>query len=433
MLFFFFFYEIYIAHYAPHAMFYKDQNILNILFEAIPEGIIIVDEKQNIVATNNSANKMFDYNKGELENQHLNSLIPNNFHKEHNFHFKKFIDSKDIRKIRQGLNLIGLTKHTKEVHLEIGLNPFNFDEKTYVLALLIDITDRKKTEEKIENLNFDLENKIKQRTSELKNTINQLKELNLNYKKEIKKRTDAETKLKAALKKEIELNELKSKFLSLVSHEFKTPLSGILTSSMLLNKYPLTEQQPKRDKHIKTITKKAHYLNNLLNDFLSLEGLDSSNVTYKFSTFNLSKIINEVVYKANMMLKKGQRITIPQNIDDYTLTQDEKIIELTLVNLINNAIKYSPENSLINLEVFNRNQNIGFKISDNGIGIPENDQKFIFNRYFRAENVLNIQGTGIGLNIIKIHLENLGGSIRFESKENTGSIFFVEIPLNAKK
>ena len=112
-------------------------------------------------------------------------------------------------------------------------------------------------------------------------------ECNSKYKKEIAKRLEVEHKIKATLKREIELNELKTKFLSLVSHEFKTPLSGILTSAMLLGKYNLSEHQEKRDKHIHTIISKVHYLNNILNDFLSIERLDSSNVNYKLTTFNL--------------------------------------------------------------------------------------------------------------------------------------------------
>jgi len=130
-----------------------------------------------------------------------------------------------------------------------------------------------------------------------------------------------------------------------------------------------------------------------------------------------------------MLLKNGQKINIPQNISEYTITQDEVILELILSNLIYNAIKYSPENTQIELQVKKQGEFILFIIIDEGIGIPKKDQKFIFNRYFRAENVLNTQGTGIGLNIVKTHLENLGGSITFESEENKGSTFIVKLPL----
>jgi K+-sensing histidine kinase KdpD len=165
---------------------------------------------------------------------------------------------------------------------------------------------------------------------------------------------------------------------------------------------------------------------------LSIERLDSNNTNYKFNTFNLSKIVNEVVYNTNMLLKNGQKINTPNNTDEFVLYQDEKILELALSNVIYNAVKYSPQNSTVDLDIYKNQQNIVFKITDQGIGIPTKEQKFIFNRYFRAENVLNEQGTGIGLNIVKSHLENLGGSIYFTSEENKGSVFTFELPINHK-
>ena len=410
-------------------MFFQNQNIFNILFEAIPEGVIIVDEAQTILAANTSAEIMFGYKKNELSNKKIDVIIPEKYHLSHKNHFSTFIKSNNIRKTTHSSNLYGLKKNNTQFPIEIGLNPFSIDNTNYVLALLIDITVRKQNEHKIETLNTQLEQDVTQRTLELKKTIKKLKLLNLNYKKEIAKRVEAENKIKIALKKEQELSTLKSKFLSLVSHEFKTPLSGILTSTMLLNKYQLKSEQNRRAKHIKTIESKVHYLNNILNDFLSIERLDASQVNYKITKFNLSKVINEVVYNSNMLLKNGQKITIPKNTNTYILEQDEIILELILSNLIYNSIKYSPENTTINLNINKNGKHILFKIIDHGIGIPLNDQKYIFNRYFRAENVLNTQGTGIGLSIVKAHVENLGGTISFTSEEHKGTVFTLKLPL----
>jgi len=414
-------------------MFHQNKDIFGILFEAIPEGAIVVNNNQVIVAANTAVEKMFGYNIGELKNKNLNVLIPYRYRTNHKVDFNTFIKNDQTRKAAHSLNLYGIHKNNIEFPLEIGLNPFKIEDYTYVIALIIDITIRKETEREIENLNANLEKKILERTVQLKKNINKLEELNISYKKEIAKRLEVEHKIKATLKREIELNELKTKFLSLVSHEFKTPLSGILTSAMLLGKYNLSEHQEKRDKHIHTIISKVHYLNNILNDFLSVERLDSNNANYHFTTFNLSKVVNEVVYSANLLLKNGQKINIPENTDEYILYQDEKFLELALSNIIYNAIKYAPQNTTIDLEVFRNKQKVIFKVTDEGVGIPEKEQKFIFNRYFRAENVLNEQGTGIGLNIVKSHLENLGGNIYFKSKENKGSVFTFELPLIYEK
>lgn len=409
--------------------FNQNQEIFNILFEAIPGGIFVVDKDTNIVAVNSMAEKMFGYKKGELINKSKDILLPKRYLSTHKNQLNYFTDNISRRKKAYGFYLFGLTKKNHEFPLEISLNPFSIYEKEYMMALVIDMTMKRKEEEKIDSLKVVLKEKVRTGTAELENTIKQLKEVNYNYKKELNRRIEIENKLKETLKKEKELNELKSKFLSLVSHEFKTPLSGILTSAILLEKYQLTEQQEKREKHLNTITSKVHYLNSILNDFISLESLDSSNENYRFKNFNLSKVVNEVVYNANMLIKSGQHINIPLNTSDYELFQDEKILEVILSVLINNAIKYSPEDSEIDLEISKTSKNIIFAVKDQGIGIPKNDQKFVYNRYFRAENVLNIQGTGIGLNIVKEHLKNLGGTINFISTENKGSVFFVELPI----
>ena len=279
------------------------------------------------------------------------------------------------------------------VHLQLSLLK---DKKVFV-AIIVDITEQK-------NYTIKLEQTVQERTLQLQE----------------------------ALSKEKELNELKTKFLSLVSHEFKTPLSGIATSLMLLEKYRLTEEQPKRDKHLAILKDKVNYLNTILNDFLSIERLETGTFNYTFTDFRLSKVINEVVYNCNMLLKEGQRINYPKDIDNIAMYQDERIIEIILSNILQNAIKYSGKNSTIDIRIHQDKNDTFFEIEDHGIGIPKKEVENIFTRYYRAENVLNLQGTGIGLNIVKTHLENLNGTIKIESKENKGTLVTLKIPNKAK-
>jgi len=404
-------------------------EIFNVLFEAASEGIIVVDSTQHIVAVNLAAENMFGYEKDELLHQHLNLLIPKKYHKNHHHHFEDFIEHSEKRQMGHGRVLYGIKKDGSLFPVEAGLNPFKKDGQEYVMSLIIDISVRMETERQIYDLNSHLEEKIKTRTGELSESISKLEELNKNLQAEAKRRKAAEEKIKDALQKEIELSELKTKFLSLVSHEFKTPLSGILTSATLAEKYTLNEQQDKREKHLGTIRNKVHYLNNILNDFLSIERLDSGKGQYKYATFSLKRLINEVIYNANVTLKDGQEISYPKDIKDEQLYQDEKILELVLSNILGNAIKYSPENTSIKLDVLLTDSKIFFNIKDEGRGIPEKDQKHIFERYFRAENALLDQGTGIGLNISRTHLVNMGGQISFLSEENKGTEFKIEVPI----
>jgi len=408
---------------------FQNKDEFNILFEAASEGIIVVNASQIIIAANSSVEKMFGYKSGEMINQPLTILIPSTYHPNHAEHFDSFLEHSEKRQMGHGRDLFGIKKDGTQFPVEAGLNPFEIDGEKYVMSLIIDISVRKETERQIVELNTRLEDKIKIRTNELQESVQALQRLNFNLEGEIKKRKQAEKKIKDALQKEKELNELKTKFLSLVSHEFKTPLSGILTSATLAEKYIMENQQDKREKHLGTIRNKVHYLNNILNDFLSIERLDSGSGQYKYSSFSLKRLINEVVYNANVTLKSGQELIYPQEVEDMMLYQDEKVLELILSNLIGNSIKYSPEDTLIKFEVTTIEDTIIFIVEDQGIGIPENDQKHIFERYFRAENAVLNQGTGIGLNIAKTHLENLGGSIEFSSVENQGTKFIVKIPI----
>ncbi len=403
-------------------VFEGNNNIFELLSEAVSEGILVVNQSQQIVATNRRTNEMFGYLREELIGKPLDILIPKTYRERHKGHIENYYGDHDQRRMALGRNLFGLRKDNRQFPLEIGLNPFQLYGQTYVMALIIDVTDLKEKEKEILELNAHLEQKIKTRTKELRNTVAMLK-------KEIRLRAEAEAKIKNALQKERELNELKTKFLSLVSHEFKTPLSGILTSATLVGKYVSTSDQEKRDKHLRTIIGGVRHLNTILDDFLSIERLEKGKGVYKQTDFHLSSIVNNVVYNANMLLKSGQRIKYPQNIDEVMIRQDEKILSLTLTNLLHNAIKYSPEDTEIDVQVKFVKDRILFHIVDQGIGIPKKDQKYIFERYFRAENALLTNGTGIGLNIVKAHLENLGGTLYFKSIENKGSTFTAELPL----
>jgi PAS domain S-box-containing protein len=494
----------------------KKGNIFKLLSEAISDGIVIVNMKQEIVASNGAANEMFGYTDGELIGKSLEVLIPKGYHHSHSGHFNRYLKDPGKRQMGRGRDLFGANKNGVTFPVEVGLNPIEVSDEAFTMALIIDISERKKAEQERDhwsrifneslneiyvfdahtlsfiNVNYGAQKNIGYSLEELKNmtpvdikprfnhnqfleviapllakkeekiefeTLHRRKDgtdypVNVhlqasnigdqdvlvaiilditernNYTEKLEKTVAQRTEqLREALNKEKELNELKTKFLSLVSHEFKTPLSGILTSSILVSKYTESDHQEKREKHLNTIKSKVKYLDNILNDFLSVERLESGKVKYKFSSFPLSKVVNEVIYDANMLLKEGQKINYPQNIDDIIIEFDEKILELVLTNLINNAIKYSPENTSIDVRVDQEKKGLRISIQDEGMGIPKKEQKFIFNRYFRAENALLDQGTGIGLNIAKSHLENLGGTITFTSEENKGSTFIVELAI----
>lgn len=396
-------------------------DIFDILTKTISEGIVIVNQQQHIVASNQAANTMFGYETNELIGLPLETLIPQKNHSKHHGYAQKYVSKGKQRQMGKGLDLYGRKKNEAIFPVEVGLSPFTVNDSKYIMALVTDITERKEQQEKILHLNTKLEQLVVERTQELQVSILDLKKENIRRKK-------AESKIKQSLEKERELGELKTKFLSMVSHEFKTPLSVILSSATLAGKYKETHQQEKREKHLDKIKQNVKSLNNILNDFLSIEQIESGNTSYHLTDFPLIRVINHVIYEANMASKEGQNIQFPDNIQNMIVHFDEKILRLSLTNIINNALKYSEENTTITIAVETSEKFLYIHIKDEGIGIPEEEQKFIFNPYFRAENALLKKGTGIGLNIVKRHLESLNSFVYFKSKKGEGSTFTLRIP-----
>ena len=268
------------------------------------------------------------------------------------------------------------------------------------LAIRSDITQRKLAEEKIISINEDLEKKIKERTLELTEALEQAKEL----------------------------NEMKSRFITLASHEFRTPLSAILSSVSLIEHYVAEEHEEKRNKHVERIKSSVRNLTGILDNFLSLEKLEQGKMETKSSSFELCEFIRDAIDEIDGMIKKkNQRVNF-EYTDSIEIHQDKKILRNVLLNLLSNAVKYSHEGKVIYVEIEVKEPNVSISIRDEGIGIPLECQKDLFSKFFRAGNASNIQGTGLGLNIVKKYVELLDGSIWFSSKENEGSTFTIQFP-----
>jgi signal transduction histidine kinase len=213
----------------------------------------------------------------------------------------------------------------------------------------------------------------------------------------------------------------------MASHEFKTPLSGIYTSATLIGKYNDAAIE-KIDIHVEKIKKLVNQFNAILDDFLLLEKTETREINYQPEKFILYDLMKEILRDAQSVIKKGQSFELNPCKEKAEVYHDKKILSLIFRNIIYNAIKYSKKNTAIKIDI-STNGYITVKVTDQGIGIPQEDQKHIFERFFRAANALPFQGTGIGLNIVKYHVEALKGSIKFKSEENKGSVFTVKLPL----
>jgi len=213
----------------------------------------------------------------------------------------------------------------------------------------------------------------------------------------------------------------------MASHEFRTPLSTILSSATLVSKYPSTEEFDKREKHIRRIRDSVNHMNELLEDFLSLGKLEEGKVGITVSTFNVNEFNDEVVEEMHTQLKAGQEI-IAEFTGENGFTTDKRMLKNILLNLLSNAIKFSGEGKKILLATENIRDQLNIIVKDEGVGIPEEDQPHLFGTFYRAKNAGNIQGTGLGLAIIKRYANLLGGSVEIKSRLNEGTMANVRLP-----
>ena len=218
-----------------------------------------------------------------------------------------------------------------------------------------------------------------------------------------------------ALKKEKELNELKSRFVSMASHEFRTPLSAILTSAVLIGKQNGPGKEFKRKKYLAQIEKNVKNLVVILNDFLSLGKLEEGKIAGLPKQFDLIHFSKMVLKEVKLSLKQNQNIYLNTSVEELTVKLDPKLLRHVFNNILSNASKYSSENTKIDLKITTDQKTVRIAITDQGMGIPEEEQEDLFQRFFRAKNALNIEGTGLGLNIVKQYVELMKGNISFKS------------------
>lgn len=234
-----------------------------------------------------------------------------------------------------------------------------------------------------------------------------------------------------ALAREKELNEMKSRFVSFASHEFRTPLTTILSSASLIERYQADKLDEGSSKHITRIKLNVKSLIDLLNDFLSIGKLEEGKIENYPKEVNIEEFTDDLITGLKEMTKEGQQIITEIKGKHEPVFVDDRLLKNVLNNLISNAIKYSPVNSAINFKVVPNNTHVSFIVQDHGIGIPEKDQKHLFETFFRATNATQTPGTGLGLCIVKRYLKIMGGTIAFTSKENEGTIFEIQIPKKA--
>jgi PAS domain S-box-containing protein len=403
--------------------YFVEIDILN-QFEAIfkyaNEGIVISDDQSKILKINPSGLKTFGYeHENEVLGQKIEILIPKRFQERHVGHREKYMESPHARSMGLQFDLYALKKGGDEFPVEVSLSPFKNSQGSFVICFIIDISTRKKAEENEKNYRKELEKEVEERTLILKEAIQKLEK--------------TKNELDNSLKREQELNSMKTKFISIASHEFRTPLSTILSSLSLMEKYNELNETEKRNKHNDRIKKSIKNLTDILNDILSVNKIEEGKVIVNPENFNIQNFIYELIQDLQGLLKPGQKINFKgAETPETVVFQDPKLLRHILINLLTNAIKFSKEESPIDISLRLEPNEIYLEVKDYGLGIPKADHEKLFTRFFRSSNVENIQGTGLGLSIVLQYVNYLKGTIKFSSEVGKGSVFNVNLPRNLK-
>jgi PAS domain S-box-containing protein len=408
---------------AQKALYESDQSMKNV-YNNIYDIVVIHSDKGIIIEANSQALLMFGASKDELIGMHVRNfsakteqidLLPGIFEKAMSGEYLVF-------------EWLGKKVYEEEYfHIEVALRKISWFGEEVVLSVMRDISSRKRLEENLKQINLELEDRVNQRTYELRSALEELKKENETRKQIEQYLTNIKDELSKALEKEKELNELKSRFVSMVSHEYRTPLTVILSSTYLLDVYYQKKKDSEFSKHIYQIQNSVQEMTKMLNDVLSIGKINSGKFVFNYEEFSLREHIYRLV-ESFKDIDGGMHnflVSVPE--EECMIKSDYKSISSIMNNIVGNAIKYSPNKSNIYISLAIEN-NYKITVKDMGIGINDKDLDKVFEPFFRAPNSEPFQGSGLGLSIVKSLLDQLNGNIKVVSKLGKGSSFIIKLP-----
>lgn len=384
-------------------------KLLNAIIENAIDGIITIDEFGIIEHINPSALALFGYEREEITGKNVSMLMPRPDKERHDQYIANYRDTGKRHIIGIGREVQGQRKDGSVFPFRLGVSEVKFSDRRIFTGFIHDLSRQKEDELKIKSYTEELESKIKERTQDLIKSINELE--------------TAKEHVSALFEKEKELNQLKTRFVSMASHEFRTPLSSIQLSASLIDKYTTKNDAANVEKHTMKIKNAINNLTTILNDFLSLEKLEAGKVEPTANWFNVIAFAEEIVEEMQLISKQNQLIVYEHTGTSAQVYLDHNLLKNCIINLISNAIKYSGEDTMIQFNTKLMENELVVEVKDNGIGIPEIDKVNLFEPFFRAHNTGDIPGTGLGLNIVKRYVGLMNGTVSCQTEQNKGTTF----------
>ena len=385
----------------------EEVQLLNAIINTAIDGIITIDYRGLIETVNPAALKLFGYDANEVVGKNISVLMPEPYKSAHDGYLLRHQRTGEKRIIGIGREVWGLRKDGTMFPFRLAVSEVKYKDRIIYTGFVHDLSQKKEAEYSLKKYTEELEDRIKERTQVLQTLVNELEK--------------AKEDVSISLEKEKELNQLKTRFVSMASHEFRTPLSSVQLSASLIDKYAQKPDPKNITKHTMKIKNSVGQLTGILNDFLSLEKLEAGKTEAQFEIFDIVKFSEDIIEEMQLLAKQNQNIVYQHTGTSSKVNLDPALLRNSVINLVSNAIKYSGENTFIEFNTELNDTEVCITVKDNGIGIPEEEQKYLFEAFFRANNTGNIPGTGLGLNIVKRYAELMGGEVNYKSSQDLGT------------
>jgi PAS domain S-box-containing protein len=393
----------------------ENAALLKAIIENAIDGIITIDDRGRIESINPAACRLFLRNSEDVIGKNVSVLMPPPDRDQHDEYINRYQRTGEPHIIGKGREVKGLRGDGTIFPFKLGVTEVQLLGRKIYTGFIHDLSREKEAEEALRDYAAHLEELVEERTHSLKETVMALQQ--------------AKEEVSISLEKEKELGQLKSRFVSMASHEFRTPLSAVQLSASLIDKYAQPFDNQNITKHVAKIKNAVGNLTTILNDFLSLEKLEAGKVEPTFDSFDLVRLSEEITEEMQMIAKQNQNIIYQHTGITSMVKLDQNLLKNCVINLMSNSIKYSGENTFIEFNTEISKDKCIITVKDNGIGIPETDHKHMFEAFFRAHNTGNIPGTGLGLNIVARYTDLMNGTVDFKSSVNNGTIFTISFPI----
>lgn len=379
----------------------QHQLILN----AVGEGVYGLDLEGNATFVNPAAAAMIGWDADDLIGESMHAVLHHSYSDGCCYPREKCPIYAAFRDgvIHRVTDEVFWRKDGSQFPVEYISTPMR-DEQGQLIGAVVafrDITQHKWAESILQQANEDLELKVQERTAELWDVNNQLKEL----------------------------NELKSRFVAMVCHEFRNPLNNISLSLSSFKRYEAQLSTQQKYDYLSGIGENVERMTQMIDDILVISKIEARRLEVQHTPLDAVAFCHHLIEELTTIF--GRAIALQCRRKSLVVQLDEQLLRSILTNILTNAIRYSPDDSVITVKLECQKHHVLFRVTDQGIGIPEGDRPYLFEPFHRGKNVSNIPGTGLGLNIVKRFVDLLRGTIEVESTPGQGTTFCVLLPMDA--